>query len=64
MQLLIQLLMSKQNLLGANFCVRNMKLVRDIQVKDTNISYIATLFKVSFIEDAGLSRVQFRQETL
>ena len=56
--------MSKQNLLGANFCVRNMKLVRDIQVKDTNISYIATLFKVSFIEDAGLSRVPFRQETL
>ena len=56
--------MSKQNLLGANFCVRNMKLVRDIQVKDTNISYIANLFKVSFIEDAGLNRVQFRQETL
>ena len=32
-----------------------------IQVKLTKISYIATKFKVRFIQDIGLSRVQIRQ---
>ena len=49
--------LSKPNLLVTKVCVQIIK----VKIK---ISYIRTLFKVWFIQDLDLLRVQFRQESL
>jgi hypothetical protein len=50
---------SKQNLVGTNFCVRNRQVFGLYR-----LNYIGTLFKVGFIQDFNLFRVQFRQVSL
>ena len=56
--MLLQWILSKQNLLRTSFCGQNW------QVKLTKTSYNGTLFEVWFIQDSVLFRIQFIQDSV
>jgi hypothetical protein len=56
--MLLQWILSKQNLLRTSFCGQNW------QVKLTKTSYNGTLFEVWFIQDSVLFRIQLIQDSV
>lgn len=60
----IQWNISKPNPLGTSFCVWNIQVFGLHRLKFTKISNIGSLFKVRFIQDVVLFRLQFRQVSL